>query len=82
MPDAPDPAAIARRLTKAQRGIVKYLPAEPGQSCIGTKTMDVEAAVELGAMKCIEAHWSGLLRLTPLGLRVRAVLEQDARDGR
>lgn len=69
------PAAIAAKLTPAQRKALMWLPADGCSRPLGMKPPSMQAREFLRAMDLMEAPTPSMRRASPLGLAVRAVLE-------
>ncbi len=74
--DTPSPAAIARRLSPAQRRALMWLPADGCSRPLGTKPPSMQAREFLRAMELMEAPTPSIRRASALGLLVRAELER------
>lgn len=71
------PAEIARRLTKAQRKALMWLPADGCSRPLGMKPPSMQAREFLRAMELMEAPTPSMRRLSRLGAEVRAELEKE-----
>ena len=77
MPADPTPAEIAARLSPAQRRALLWLPADGCGRPLGNKPPSMQAREFLRGVGLMEAPTPSIRRLSNLGLRVRAALEQE-----